>query len=185
MPPTNEYLFFRHFEEKYIFSSLTKVFYEELPADRETVFLCIGIDRSAGDSFGPLTGTLLKQMRVPNVVGTLHRPVHAKNLEETCEEIGTGKYVVAIDASLGSAKDLGYLAVKRSPLYPGKAMGKNLPPVGDISVFLNVNIGGIANYIFLQNASLYTVWNGADVVARSISTALYMKKKHRVTAMAL
>ena len=178
MPAVNNYLFFRHFEEKYIFSSLTKVFYNEFPVDREPVFLCIGIDRSAGDSFGPMTGTLLRHKLVPNVIGTLDSPVHAQNLEEVCAGIGIDQYIVAIDASLGSIKDLGYLAVRKSPLFPGKAMGKNLPSVGDISIILNVNVGGIANYLFLQNASLHTVWNGADVVSRSISTALYMRKNN-------
>lgn len=172
-----DYLFFSHYQEKFIFSNLTKVFLNEFPSAREPLFLCIGIDRSAGDCFGPLTGTLLKQMRVPNVMGTLDNPVHAKNLDETCSSLGHNSFVVAIDASLGSATDLGCLAVKKSPLYPGKAMGKDLPPVGDLSVILNVNVGGIANYLFLQNASLNTVWHGANIVARSISTALFMRKK--------
>jgi len=172
-----DYLFLSHFQEKFIFSKLTRAFYNEIPGSREPIFLCIGVDRSAGDCFGPLTGTLLRQMRVPNVIGTLDSPVHAKNIEEACSSLVQGSYVVAIDASLGNARDIGFLAVKRTPLYPGKAMGKNLPPVGDISVILNVNVGGIANYLFLQNASLHTVWSGADLVARSIATALYMKKK--------
>lgn len=178
MPENSEYLFFRHFQEKFNFSSLTRIFFSELPGDREPVFLCIGVDRSAGDCFGPLTGTLLRQLLVPNVIGTLDSPVHAKNLNDVCSSLGREKYVVAIDASLGCAKELGYIAVKKCPLYPGRAMGKELPPVGDISVILNVNIGGIANYLFLQNASLHTVWYGADIVARSISTALYMRKNN-------
>jgi putative sporulation protein YyaC len=173
----SDYLFFSHFQEKFIFSSLTKVMYNELPVGSEPFFLCIGVDRSAGDCFGPLTGTLLKQMRVPNVIGSLDNPVHAKNLQETCSSLNDNSFVVAIDASLGSARDLGYLAVKKSPLYPGRAMGKELPPVGNLSVILNVNIGGIANYLFLQNASLHTVWHGADLVARSIATAMFMRKK--------
>lgn len=177
MTTSIDYLFFSHFQEKYIFSRLTRAFYDEFPGGREPIFLCIGVDRSAGDSFGPLTGTLLRQMRVPNVIGTLDCPVHAKNIEEACSSLPEGSYVVAIDASLGSAREIGFLAVKKTPLYPGKAMGKDLPPVGDISVILNVNMGGIANYLFLQNASLHTVWSGADLVARSISTALYMRKK--------
>lgn len=177
MTTRGDYLFFSHFQEKFIFSRLTRAFYNEIPGSSDPIFLCIGVDRSAGDSFGPLTGTLLKQHRVPNVIGTLERPVHAKNIEEVCFSLEEGSYVVAIDASLGSARDIGFLAVKRTPLYPGKAMGKDLPPVGDISVILNVNVGGIANYLFLQNASLHTVWSGADLVSRSIATALFMKKK--------
>lgn len=173
---TGEFLFSRHFEEKYLFGKLTSVFLNEIPRGRETAFLCIGVDRSAGDCFGPLTGTLLKQLRVPNVFGTLDNPVHARNLTDVYENIKSEKYIVAIDASLGNVSDLGYLKVKRSPLLPGSAMGRELPPVGNMSVILNVNVGGIANYLLLQNASLNMVWKGANAVARSISTALYMIK---------
>lgn len=180
--PANKYLLCQHFEEKFLFSSLTNIFANELPYQRDIVFLCIGIDRSAGDSFGPLTGTLLKQMMVPNVVGTLEKPVHAKNLLETYNNIEKESFVVAIDASLGSINDLGHLVVKKGPIFPGKAMGVDLPSVGDLSIILNVNIGGIANYLLLQNSSLYMVWKGATAVARSISTALYMIKKERLRA---
>lgn len=50
---------------------------------RGVVFLCIGTDRSTGDSLGPLIGYKLRQMRLPKttVFGTLERPVHAMNLE--------------------------------------------------------------------------------------------------------
>ncbi len=178
MTPSSKDLFCLHFEGKYIFSGLTTVFYNEIPWNRKTVFLCIGIDRSAGDCFGPLTGTLLEQLKVPNVLGTLENPVHAKNLIEVYNTINKNAFIVAIDASLGAAGDLGYLKVKRSPIIPGSAMGKKLPPVGNLSVTLNVNIAGIANYLLLQSASLNMVWKGANVVARSISTALYMLKKN-------
>ncbi|NPV72593.1 MAG: spore protease YyaC [Pelotomaculum sp.] len=171
------YLFYRHFEEKYIFSSLTTVFFNNIPRDRETVFLCIGAERSTGDSFGPMTGTLLKQMKVNNVFGTLENPVHAQNLTEIYNSIEKGKFTVAIDASLGSFGELGFLKVKKGPIHPGSATGKDLPPVGDLSVVLNVGIGGIANYLLLQTASLNMVWKGANIVARSVSTALYMIKK--------
>lgn len=178
----NTSIFSCHFEEKLIFSSLTRVLYNEIPGDRELVFLCIGIDRCTGDCFGPLTGTLLQQHMVPNIFGTLQNPVHAKNLTQVKEQIPRDSFVVAVDACLGSAGTLGNVIVKKSPIYPGKAMEKILPPVGDLSVVLNVNIAGIANYLLLQNSSLYMVWKGASVLARSISTALYMRKKEQLSS---
>ena len=50
---------------------------------KKLVFLCIGTDRSTGDSLGPLIGYKLKQERRRGtlVFGTLDRPVHAMNLE--------------------------------------------------------------------------------------------------------
>ena len=49
---------------------------------RGIVFLCIGTDRSTGDSLGPLIGYKLNQMKISKatVFGTLERPVHAMNL---------------------------------------------------------------------------------------------------------
>lgn len=174
----NPYIFSGHFEEKYLFSRLVDLFGKEIPADREAAFLCIGIDRSAGDCFGPMTGTLLKQMRVPNVLGTLEEPVHAGNIMRIHDGMVKSKhFLVAIDASLGAAGEVGFLKVKRGPLTPASAMGRDLTPVGDLSVVLNVSVGGIANYLLLQSASVNLVWKGANVLARAIFTALYARRK--------
>lgn len=171
-------LFSGHFEEKYLFSRLVSVLRQEIPGGREVVFLCIGIDRSAGDCFGPMTGTLLKQLRVPNVIGTLEEPLHAGNIALVCTGLSTkNSFVVAIDAALGSAREVGYIKIKRSPLLPASAMGKQLDPVGNISVLLNVGMGGIANYLLLQSASINMVWKGSNVLARAICAALYSLKK--------
>ena len=45
----------------------------------EILFLCIGTDRSTGDSLGPLVGHSLSRFTLPHarVYGTLDRPVHA------------------------------------------------------------------------------------------------------------
>ena len=47
------------------------------------IFLCIGTDRSTGDSLGPLVGHKLRKCRLKKaaVIGTLDKPVHAMNLE--------------------------------------------------------------------------------------------------------
>lgn len=172
-------LFNRHFEEKYIFGSLSYLFFKELPRDKEIVFLCIGVDRSLGDCFGPMTGTLLQQLGVSHIYGTLDNPVHAKNLSAIYAGIQKEKFIVAIDASLGSAGEIGYVKVKRSPILPGSAMGKELPSVGDLSVILVVNIAGIANHLLLQNSSMKIVWKGANLVAKSIFTAICKIKKAR------
>ena len=62
---------------------------EKLEQSKEShdsiVFVCIGSDRSTGDSLGPLTGHNLKGINSDNVFlfGTLESPVHARNLETT------------------------------------------------------------------------------------------------------
>src|SRR5690625_3154973 len=76
-----------------------------LPVDEKQsiIVLCIGTDRSTGDSLGPLTGTLLqnKKLRYMNVYGTLHEPVHALNLESYISLIQrehSFPFIIAVDA---------------------------------------------------------------------------------------
>lgn len=47
--------------------------------ETEILFLCIGTDRSTGDSLGPLIGYKLREKGMKNarVLGTLEEPVHA------------------------------------------------------------------------------------------------------------
>ena len=51
---------------------------------KSVVFLCIGTDRSTGDSLGPLIGYKISGLRNRNVhvYGTLENPVHARNIDE-------------------------------------------------------------------------------------------------------
>jgi DNA-binding LacI/PurR family transcriptional regulator len=64
---------------------------------RPIVFVCIGTDRSTGDSLGPIVGTLLEEkgLRTFYVYGTLDEPIHAVNLSENyIREIKELKQVV-------------------------------------------------------------------------------------------
>ena len=69
------------FEAEKFAGRLLLLLMEELRAKRksEIVFLCIGTDRSTGDSLGPLIGYKLKEKGIRNarIMGTLDHPVHA------------------------------------------------------------------------------------------------------------
>lgn len=85
---------------------------------KKLVFLCIGTDRSTGDSLGPLIGYKLKQERRRGtlVFGTLDRPVHAMNLEHYVQVLKNGypdALVVAVDASVGDENHIGYVTLGR------------------------------------------------------------------------
>ncbi|WP_285768452.1 spore protease YyaC [Peribacillus sp. SI8-4] len=140
------------------------------------IFLCIGSDRSIGDSLGPLVGTMLKEHQVPyRVFGTLEKPVHAFNLEETLKEINKQfkrPFIISVDACLGEQNQVGEVLLKEGPLIPGKALKKVLPEVGDF------HIVGMVNYIdplptmqFLNDTRLYTVMNLAKRIVNIISQA--------------
>ena len=119
------------------------------------VFLCIGSDRVTGDCLGPYVGYRLSQHQLPGifVYGTLSQPVHAVNLSDITDFISKNHpfaLVIAIDASLGDERHLGYVTIGNGSLYPGAAVQKDLPPVGDIYITGIVNIAGILEYLIYR-----------------------------------
>jgi putative sporulation protein YyaC len=142
-------------------------------AGREIVIVCVGTDRSTGDSLGPLVGYKLKVFgfKGGKVFGTLENPVHAVNLKETIDEINS-KYknplVIAIDACLGRSESVGAIDIKEGPLKPGSGVHKNLPAVGDLKIMGIVNVSGWMESTVLQNTRLSLVMKMADIISRSI-----------------
>lgn len=135
------------------------------------LFLCIGTDRSTGDSLGPLVGTMLEEAGYPHVIGTLANPLDASNMTERLAEIPQGLKVMAIDACLGQPASVMCFQVSNQPMEPGKSLGKQLPAVGDYSIAGIVNIDGGQKYSTLQSTSLYRVMTMAKEVAAAIKTA--------------
>ena len=139
----------------------------------EIVFLCIGTDRITGDCLGPWVGQLLSP-HIPSdffVYGTLSFPVHALNLVDTWNYIQHRHpkgLIIAVDASLGQKKHLGYVTIADGALYPGAAVQKELPPVGDIHITGIVNIAGVLEQLTLQTTRLSTVIILADQIAQGI-----------------
>lgn len=153
----------------YLFTELQPILKEKRPI----IFVCIGSDRSTGDSLGPLVGHKLKYFSKNNIYfyGTLENPVHAKNIVDTLHEINSifhNPYIIAIDSCLGSMNNIGKIFIQKKPLIPGLALNKNLPPVGEMSITGIVNISGSFDFLVLQNTRLNTVMNLADSISRGI-----------------
>ncbi|MEQ2129977.1 spore protease YyaC [Caldanaerobacter subterraneus KAk] len=155
---------------------------------REIILLCIGTDRSTGDSLGPLTGHKLKPLlrNKAHVFGTLEDPLHAKNIIDVLKEIRNTFYMpftIAIDASLGSLKHVGHISIGKGPIKPGAGVSKELPPVGDMFVTGIVNISGFMEYMVLQNTRLRTVMKMADIIAAGVfRTITEISEKSKVRA---
>lgn len=140
---------------------------------RAIIFVCIGSDRSTGDSLGPLVGYKLKSLSKNNIYiyGTLENPIHAKNIVSTLDEIKSNfknPYIVAIDSCLGSLNNIGKVFIQKKPLMPGLALNKQLPAVGEMSITGIVNISGSFEFLVLQNTRLNTVMNLADSISKGI-----------------
>lgn len=152
---------------------------------REIVILCIGSDRVTGDSLGPLIGYKLENFNRDNyaafrrfgyrrlhLYGTLEYPVHAMNLKETVDDINfyhPDCPIIAIDASLGNNKYIGYITVGLGPLHPGTGVNKKLPAVGDIFITGIVGASGMLEQMVLQNTRLSTVMTLADKISQGLT----------------
>lgn len=179
------------FEEKHFGKELAdmirQVKYEK--KKKSVIFLCIGSDRSTGDSLGPLTGYLLKQKESllvqtgMAVVGTLSLPVHAVNLEAVIRVIETefsDCVIVAVDASVGSRKNVGCITLAEGGLKPGYGVNKNLREVGDISITGIVSWGSRLEPILLQNIRLGMVMDMASCITVGILHAVLESQREAI-----
>ena len=164
-----------HFGAEKLAKRLSRMLKEEKERKGKTgvVILCIGTDRSTGDSLGPLIGYKLKEMNTVNftIFGTLDRPVHAMNLDEyvnILQRFYRNDLVVAVDASVGHKELIGYVSLGKGALKPGLGVSKELRAVGDI--FITGIVGSCGNYdpLMLQSVRLSVVMNLADCISSSI-----------------
>lgn len=135
--------------------------------------VCVGTDRSTGDSLGPLVGTMLSRGDFGGtVLGDLETPVHAENLESILPRLSakTG-LVMGVDACLGTRQEVGRVMVRAGPLRPGLGVKKKLTPIGDLYIAGVVNVGGFMEYMVLQNTRLSLVMKMAETIAAGIQKA--------------
>lgn len=153
-----------HYTNPNLHFLLMNVIPKDLKLD-DVVFVCIGTDRSTGDSLGPMVGTYLERVGYSNVVGTLDAPCHAVNLHERLKRIPEGKMVIVIDACLGKDSSIGKIFIGEGGARPGAGVNRDLGVVGNYHILGCVNVGGFTEYSVLQNTRLSLVMNMADAIA--------------------
>lgn len=163
------------FEAEKFAGRFLNILLEEMKQQKksEVLFLCIGTDRSTGDSLGPLIGYKLTKQGVLNarVIGTLDNPVHALNLEysiKRAEKIYSDSVIVAVDASVGNVEHIGYVTLGRGPLRPGLGVRKNLDAVGDVFITGIVGASKDGDPFMLQSIRLSVVMRLADCISKSL-----------------
>ena len=175
-----------HHKETGAVWKLSSLFLQHIPFEtQDLIFFCIGTDRSTGDSLGPLTGSFLSESPLfPfTVIGTLESPLHALNLQQHIDETrltNPSAFIVAIDACLGQVSSIGQLLFNSGPIHPGKAVGKELPPVGDVSIKGIVNIAGFMEHAVLQSTRLYLPYEMSRTIARALQLAHSRHKSKEV-----
>lgn len=159
------------------FAVQLKSFIEEIlcvSEKKNVLFLCIGSDRSTGDSLGPLVGHALEKEKCGRVLGTLSAPVHAMNLEKTMDYIKAAcsdSIVIAIDASVGQPSHVGYITLGKGSIKPGLGVSKDLAEVGDIFITGIVGSGYGDEPFLLQSTRLKIVVELAESICAGIDYA--------------
>ena len=164
---------------------LTELLLKSERSLEDVVIICIGTDRSTGDSLGPLVGyKLSKTLTSTNrytpkkgitTYGTLSSPVHATNLNDILSDIQlrhNNPFCIAVDASLGTKGHIGYVTVGTGPLKPGLGVNKQLPDVGDLHITGIVNLSGTNDPMLLQTTRLNIVMELADVIVKGLMYCL-------------
>lgn len=133
------------------------------------ILLCIGSDRSTGDSLGPLIGYKLLKFSFENVYvyGSLNHPIHAVNLcsyIDYIEQIYKEPFIIAMDASLGKEEHIGFITLGIGPLKPGLGVKKELPKVGNLHITGIVNSSSNVCDSTLQTTRLHTIMTMADAI---------------------
>ncbi|MET3575883.1 spore protease YyaC [Bhargavaea ullalensis] len=174
-----------HYSEPGCAWRLSSALLRHVPFGKQPVrFVCIGTDRSTGDSYGPLTGTALgEQAGFPfPLIGTLEQPLHALNLERTLSAAADEEpvFTVAVDACLGKTAHIGQIILEDRPLMPGRAVGKTLPPVGDVSIKGVVNAALGDGHEALRNTRLHLPFMMSRLTARAILLAWHRHESKAV-----
>ena len=143
------------------------------------VVVCIGSDLAIGDSRGPIAGSMLKfktQGLGVFLYGTLSAPVTAKEIKYVrtfLKETHRGHPIIAVDAAIGDAGDIGLIKISNTPLLPGAGANKKLGEIGDMTVMGIVAEKSLANYGLLNTTRLNLVYSMAELISDGLSALLW------------
>lgn len=143
------------------------------------VVVCIGSDLSVGDSLGPVTGTKIKEKLSGHnlyIYGTLAKPVTAhevRYLNTFLAKTHPLSPVIAIDAAVGAAGDIGLIKIAPHGVKPGSGANKKLARVGNISILGIIAEKSVFNYSLLSATRLNIVYRMADIIAEGVTNFLF------------
>lgn len=146
-----------------------------IPGEKPPVVLCVGSDLSVGDSLGPLVGTILKDRLSQHnifVYGTLSKPITAKEVKYMNSFLASThptQKIIAVDAAVGAAEDIGLIKISHKGLKPGSGADKKLEKVGDVSVLGIVAEKSLFNYALFSATRLNMIYRMANIIADGIT----------------
>lgn len=157
------------------------------------MILCIGTARLLYDSYGPIVGSGLMKAKFNSnitIFGTTKKSLNALNIESflnNYKEKLDESLVIVIDSTISMFDDVGTVIFYDDGIYPGEALNKNLPKIGDFSicgVISNDEDSIICNDIYEFIKMVYTPRDintyikMCDLTINSLFLALDSKKKY-------
>lgn len=139
------------------------------------VIACVGSDLSVGDSLGPIVGTKLKEKLAGlnvYVYGTLQKPLTAHEIKYTNDFLKSthpDSPIIAIDAAVGTAGDVGLIKIINGGLKPGSGANKKLAKVGDVSIMGIVAEKSLFNYSLFSATRLNLVYKMAGIISDGVA----------------
>ncbi len=152
------------------------------------VILCIGSDLSVGDSLGPVAGTKLREkLQGLNcyIYGTLSKPITAhevKYMNEFLRSTHPENPVIAIDAAVGLAGDIGLIKLAKKGIKPGSGANKRLAKVGDVSIMGIVAEHSAFNYSLFSATRLNVVYKMAEIIAEGVASFIIENLRNSFSA---
>ena len=108
--------------------------------------------------------------------GTLAAPITAKEIpymRTFLKETHRNNPIIAIDAAVGEAGDIGLIKLHDTPLMPGAGANKQLGALGDISIMGIVAEKSLGNYGLLNTTRLNLVYTMAEIVSDGLAALLW------------
>lgn len=155
--------------------NVSNFIYPKIKDKKKILILCIGTDNCLGDSFGPLTGTLLKESNCSyDILGDLENIIDLgfiKSNNDTIKDKYKDHFIIALDACLGDKKSIGKFIIEDTPLIPASALCDSAFCMGNVSIKAVVNKYHnikYANLYMLQQTRLFYVYSMANNLAKSL-----------------
>lgn len=145
------------------------------PEPTPPVILCIGSDLTVGDSLGPIVGTKVKEkLKGLNcyVYGTLAKPITAheiKYMNQFIKLTHPHSQIIAVDAAVGCAGDIGLIKLSNQGIRPGSGANKKLGKIGDASIMGIIAEKTVFNFSMLSSTRLSMVYKMSDVISEGLS----------------
>ena len=78
--------------------------------------------------------------------------------------------IIAIDAAVGNAGDIGLIKVARRALRPGSGANKRLNKVGDVSIMGIIAEQSVFNYSLFSATRLNVVYKMSEIIAEGVTS---------------